>query len=113
MNITTVPGCYTTAEVAVRFSWTRQQVSATARREQWRTIKIGNTHLYITGDVDAYALARLRTRLARQAGLRTRGLIRSTELDVLCPTCSGFAVQVGQRYVCEHGHEGRWYPRSP
>jgi hypothetical protein len=113
-----IPGYYTTAEIAARFGWQRQQVSATARREGWQRRMVGNAALWHAADVDEYAQARMRTELARELGWRPtsrgQGLIRHNDLDIVCPVCEGFAVEYSPDaqvqatgdppWLCENGH---------
>jgi len=116
-----IPGYYTPAEVMERFNWTRQQLSATARREGWLCHQVGRANLYSKRDVDNFALARLRTDLLRQLGWVGRGLVRHDDWDTICPECNGFAVfQPGKNVqeeiqhleaptrpcLCENGHRG-------
>lgn len=101
-----IPGYFSTFEVCEKFGWQYQQVAATAKREGWRSVKIGQRgNLYAAEDVELYAKCRLRAVLARKLGRRRFIPIRDASLDVVCPVCGGFAVSLSGRIACENGHE--------
>lgn len=116
-------GYYTPAEAQEAIGGvSRNQIAVIAKREGWPVKRLGNINLYPIYEVSEYALARLRTRLARQLGWRPpegQGLLRHDEYDIICPICGGFAVEKPGKdwkehieimfssewpWICENGH---------
>jgi hypothetical protein len=108
--MSTIAGYYTTPEVRARFDWTRAQVAATARREGWPSVRVGQSLLWAADAVDAYATARTRTTLLKALGWRARvggaQLARATEGDLPCSECGAFAVRLADTWRCTEGHGG-------
>ena len=93
------------------FGWKKQQLSLTAKRENWRRLVISPRVFYHVDDVRVYAVLRLRTTLAAQLGRpAVRGLLRifrTGEVDTICPTCGGYAFAYGPDGVCGKEHRFR------
>lgn len=110
--MTTIPGYYTTQEIAELLSLTRQRVASLARREGWASNLVGNAALYPVDDVREYRDTRYRTQLLKKAGWWSgRGLYRDGDIDVGggCPECGKFAIEhpdMDGRWVCLEGHKG-------
>ncbi len=102
MPKTEIKGYYNSREIQTRFGWnSRQQVSATAKREGWSVRKLGTANFYPEAEIDAYAFARQRTALVRELGWGGRGLFRQKEFDTECPECGEFAAFLPPRTLRE------------
>jgi hypothetical protein len=108
-----VPGWYSSTQVQGILQCSRQHVHAIARREGWQPRKTGAIHLYQVSDVAAYLPISLRVKLARSIGFHVKltgpegSFPRTDSFDTLCPTCSGFAIEIiNKGWICENGHRG-------
>lgn len=107
-------GWFTTAEVMAYFRWShRQSVNQVARREGWASRQgVGprrRSALWKAEDVKAFEIGRVRSLIrARHLKLPVRPVVREDCLDMVCPTCKGFAQRHpdGRAWACVAGHKG-------